>query len=149
LFSRPRSARHYFQVRHGPANVPPANWRRRHQPAANPAKGVTDTVISAIDLSQEPANIAGRTLRLRELVVQPGGVVPWHSHGDRPAIIYIVEGSITEYASNCAVPILHKACRDNRLRARDCGVHAPATASSFRSRSLCGRHSPHAGGPKC
>jgi hypothetical protein len=119
------------------------------KPAANPAKGVTDTVISAIDLSQEPANIAGRTLRLRELVVQPGGVVPWHSHGDRPAIIYIVEGSITEYASNCAVPILHKACRDNRLRARDCGVHAPATASSFRSRSLCGRHSPHAGGPKC
>ncbi|MDQ6703831.1 MAG: cupin domain-containing protein [Pseudomonadota bacterium] len=79
------------------------------KPAANPEKGVTDTVLSAIDLSQEPANIAGRTLRLRKLVVQPGGVVPWHSHGDRPAIIYIVEGTITEYASNCAVPIVHKA----------------------------------------
>lgn len=79
------------------------------KPAANPAKGVTDTVLSAIDLSQEPANIADRKLRLRKLVVQPGGVVPWHSHGDRPAIIYIVEGSITEYASNCAVPIVHKA----------------------------------------
>jgi quercetin dioxygenase-like cupin family protein len=35
--------------------------------------------------------------------------VPWHSHGDRPAIIYIAEGEISEYASNCAVPIVHKA----------------------------------------
>ncbi len=35
--------------------------------------------------------------------------MPWHSHADRPAIIYIVEGTITEYASNCAVPIVHKA----------------------------------------
>jgi len=37
------------------------------------------------------------------------GIVPWHSHADRPAIIYIVEGEIVEYASNCAVPIVHKA----------------------------------------
>jgi quercetin dioxygenase-like cupin family protein len=70
------------------------------KPVTTPAKGVTDTVLSAI---------ADRKLRLRKLVVQPGGVVPWHSHGDRPAIIYIVEGTITEYASNCAVPIVHKA----------------------------------------
>ena len=79
------------------------------KPIATPAKGVTDTVLSAIDLSQEPARIEGRTLRLRKLVVQPGGIVPWHSHADRPAIIYIVQGTITEYASNCAVPIVHKA----------------------------------------
>ena len=79
------------------------------KPVVTAAKGVTDTVLSAIDLSQEPANIAGRVLRLRKLVVQSGGVVPWHSHGDRPAIIYIIDGTITEYASNCAVPIVHKA----------------------------------------
>ena len=35
--------------------------------------------------------------------------MPWHSHADRPAIIYIIEGEIVEYASNCAVPIVHKA----------------------------------------
>ena len=79
------------------------------KPVTTPAKGVTDTVLAAIDLAQEPANIADRKLRLRKLIVQPGGVVPWHSHGDRPAIIYIIDGTITEYASNCAVPILHKA----------------------------------------
>ena len=71
--------------------------------------GVTDTVLAAVDLSKEPAQIQGRKLRLRKLVVQPGGIVPWHSHGDRPAIIYIIQGEITEYASNCAVPIVHKA----------------------------------------
>ena len=40
---------------------------------------------------------------------QPGGVVPWHSHDNRPAMIYIVAGEVVEYASNCAVPIVHKA----------------------------------------
>ena len=61
-----------------------------------------------IDLTQEPVNI-DRKFRLRRLEVQPGGVVPWHSHGERPAIIYIVSGAITEYRSTCAVPIEHKA----------------------------------------
>jgi quercetin dioxygenase-like cupin family protein len=79
------------------------------KPVTTPANGVTDTVIGSIDVAKEPAKIDGRLFRLRKLVIQPGGVVPWHSHGDRPAIIYIIKGEATEYASNCAVPILHKA----------------------------------------
>jgi len=79
------------------------------KPVAYAAKGVTDTVLAAIDLAKEPAAIDARELRLRKLVIQPGGIVPWHSHGDRPAIIYVVKGEVTEYASNCAVPIVHKA----------------------------------------
>ncbi|HYZ23684.1 MAG TPA: cupin domain-containing protein [Rhodopila sp.] len=74
-----------------------------------PAKGVTDTVIASTELAKEPVGINDRLFRLRKLVVEPGGVVPWHSHGDRPALIYIVSGEITEYASTCAVPIVHKA----------------------------------------
>lgn len=74
-----------------------------------PAKGVTDTVIASTDLAKEPIGIAGRLFRLRRLVIQPGGVVPWHSHGDRPAIIYVISGEVVEYASTCAVPIMHKA----------------------------------------
>lgn len=70
--------------------------------------GVTDTVIAMIDVEQEQG-IADRKFRMRRLVVEPGGVVPWHSHAERPAIIYIVEGQIEEYASNCAVPLVHKA----------------------------------------
>ena len=72
-------------------------------------KGVADTVLSSIDLAKEPAKVQGRLLRLRRLVVEPGGVVPWHEHANRPALIYVVSGEITEYASTCAVPIVHRA----------------------------------------
>ena len=71
--------------------------------------GVTDMVIGSIDLSFKSVAFKGEQFRMRQLVVQPGGVVPWHSHAERPAIIYIVKGSITEYRSTCAVPIEHKA----------------------------------------
>jgi quercetin dioxygenase-like cupin family protein len=79
------------------------------QPVTTPAKDLTDTVLAAIDLATEPAEIKNRELRLRKLVVQPGGIVPWHNHADRSAIIDIIEGEITEYASTCAVPIGYKA----------------------------------------
>jgi quercetin dioxygenase-like cupin family protein len=78
-------------------------------PVSHAGKGVTDTVLAAIDLEKEPANIKGRQLRFRKLTIEPGGIVPWHSHDDRPAIIYIAEGEVIEYASNCAEPIVHKA----------------------------------------
>lgn len=71
-------------------------------------KGVTDTVIGAVDLNSE-IGVEGRMLRTRRLVIQPGGIVPLHSHKDRPALIYTLSGSITEYSSACAVPIQHKA----------------------------------------
>ncbi len=79
------------------------------QPGATAPKGVTDTVLAATDLAAEPLAVEGRSFRLRKLVIQPGGVVPWHSHENRPAIIYVVEGTVTEYADTCAVPIVHKA----------------------------------------
>jgi quercetin dioxygenase-like cupin family protein len=73
------------------------------------ASGVTDTTLGAIDLGKEKAKIKGRELRFRRMVIEPGGVVPWHSHDDRPALIYVAEGEILEFASNCAGPIHHKA----------------------------------------
>ena len=76
---------------------------------AHGAKGVTDMVRASTDLAKEPANVQGRLFRLRELNIEPGGIVPWHSHNERPAMIYIVSGEVVEYASSCAVPIVHKA----------------------------------------
>jgi hypothetical protein len=52
--------------------------------------GVTDTVIASIDVSKAPFDIKDRNFRMRKLT-------------------YIVEGEIVEYASNCALPIVHKA----------------------------------------
>lgn len=71
-------------------------------------KGVTDAVIGSVDLGSE-LNFVGHDLRTRRLVVQPGGVVPFHSHAGRPALIVTVKGEITEYRSNCTVPVVHKA----------------------------------------
>jgi quercetin dioxygenase-like cupin family protein len=78
-------------------------------PGPTMPSGVTDVVRSMTDLSKEPLALAGRQFRLRQLDMQPGGVVPWHSHDNRPAMIYIVSGEVVEYASNCAHPIVHKA----------------------------------------
>jgi quercetin dioxygenase-like cupin family protein len=71
-------------------------------------KDVTDTVIGAIDLGSE-IGVNGRELRTRRLVIQPGGIVPFHSHEGRPALIVTVSGQVTEYRSTCAVGIVHKA----------------------------------------
>jgi quercetin dioxygenase-like cupin family protein len=79
------------------------------KPGPMAATGITDTVLVATDLSKEKLALSDHQLRLRRLVVEPNGIVPWHNHEDRPAIIYIVSGQIYEYASNCSVPILHQA----------------------------------------
>jgi quercetin dioxygenase-like cupin family protein len=70
---------------------------------------IMDVITATIDVTQPPVDIKDRSFRLRRLTVQPGGVVPWHRHADRPAIAYLLEGELTEYASNCAVPVEHKA----------------------------------------
>jgi quercetin dioxygenase-like cupin family protein len=92
-----------------PADKIVAEGKGQPMSTAEPAKDVTDKVVSSTDLAKEPVAISGRALRARRLDIGPGGVVPWHSHGDRPAQILIASGEITEYASTCAVPIVHKA----------------------------------------
>jgi quercetin dioxygenase-like cupin family protein len=76
--------------------------------AATMPSRVTDDVIASIDLGNG-YGVPGRNLRMRRLVVEPGGVVPLHSHSERPANIYVVSGAITEYRSTCAVGVLHRA----------------------------------------
>ena len=79
------------------------------KPGATAPSGLSDEVIASIDLSPMGRGFAGYKMRMRKLTIKPGGIVPWHSHSARPANIYIISGSITEYRSTCAVPIEHKA----------------------------------------
>jgi quercetin dioxygenase-like cupin family protein len=72
-------------------------------------KDVTDETLSSIDLGKEIAGFDKRSLRFRKLVIQPGGVVPWHDHTDRPALILTASGEITEFRSDCSVGVTHKA----------------------------------------
>lgn len=89
-----------------PADKVVADGKGQQEPKLA-AKGVADTVIGRIALAKEAPKLANHNFRLRRLVIQPGGIVPWHSHKERPAIIYIVSGTIVEYRSTCAVPIVH------------------------------------------
>ncbi len=77
--------------------------------AATAPVGVTDTELSSVDLANENVKLKERRLRLRHMTIAPGGIVPMHSHEDRPALIQVNSGEIYEYSSKCAVPILHKA----------------------------------------
>jgi quercetin dioxygenase-like cupin family protein len=76
--------------------------------------GVTDVVLESIDLAQQMVKLDDHQLRIRRLEIQPGGIVPLHDHADRPALIYIVSGEITEFASNCTTGIVHKAGETSR-----------------------------------
>jgi quercetin dioxygenase-like cupin family protein len=58
-------------------------------------KGSSAVNLRSLVLTEELDTIAGRSLRMRKVTLQPGGVLGLHSHKDRPAVSYILEGSIT------------------------------------------------------
>jgi quercetin dioxygenase-like cupin family protein len=62
-------------------------------PASN--EGLEATTLQAIDLGPEIEGMDGRELRLRRLVIKPGGFIGIHSHMDRPAVAYILQGTTT------------------------------------------------------
>jgi len=60
-------------------------------PADN--KGLDAKVESTIDLAPD---FPGYQLRLRTITFEPGGVAGFHSHKDRPAFAYVLQGTLTE-----------------------------------------------------
>jgi quercetin dioxygenase-like cupin family protein len=77
--------------------------------AAAAPVGVVEMELISIDLSKEAVNLPQRRLRFRHMEIQPDGIVPLHTHADRPALIMVNQGQIFENSSKCTVPILHKA----------------------------------------
>jgi quercetin dioxygenase-like cupin family protein len=78
--------------------------------APGPAEntGVTLEPIAEFDLGPD-YHIDGRHLRMRRVIVAPGGVFGWHNHDVRPGVVTVVSGEMTEYRSTCSVPIIHRA----------------------------------------
>jgi quercetin dioxygenase-like cupin family protein len=56
-------------------------------------KGVEAKSMGTIDLAPD---MPAHQLRLRSVLVEPGGVIGIHSHKDRPAFVYVLEGTLTE-----------------------------------------------------
>ena len=61
-------------------------------------RGITVEHLAAIDLGAEIEGMAGRQLRMRMVTIEPGGVFgPMHDHKDRPGLVYILQGTITDH----------------------------------------------------
>jgi quercetin dioxygenase-like cupin family protein len=66
-------------------------------------KGVKVEQLAAVDLGPEIEGMAGRQLRMRIVTTEPGGVLgPVHNHKDRPGVVYILQGTITDHRDGVA-----------------------------------------------
>jgi quercetin dioxygenase-like cupin family protein len=66
-------------------------------------KGVSVTLLGTVDLGPEITGMAGRILRMRMVTIEPGGVFgPVHDHEDRPGLVYILQGTITDHRNGVA-----------------------------------------------
>jgi uncharacterized cupin superfamily protein len=71
--------------------------------AAPETKGVTAELLARIDLGPEIEGMTGRQLRMRMVTIEPGGVLgPIHDHRDRPGVVYILQGTITDHRDGVA-----------------------------------------------
>lgn len=61
-------------------------------------KAVAVELLATVDLGPEIEGMAGRELRMRMVTIEPGGVFgPVHDHRDRPGLVYILQGTITDH----------------------------------------------------
>ena len=58
-------------------------------------KGFTASKTTVVELGPEIDGMAGRQLRMRVLTIEPGGHIGLHSHKDRPAVVYFMQGTDT------------------------------------------------------
>ncbi len=69
-----------------------------NEPDAHETKGVTVKLLATVDLGLEIEGMSGRQLRMRMVTIEPGGVFgPLHDHIDRPGLVYILQGTITDH----------------------------------------------------
>ena len=71
--------------------------------SAPPTQGITMTLLATVDLGPELKGMAGRQFRMRMFTFAPGAVFgPLHDHKERPGLVYILEGTITDHRNGVA-----------------------------------------------
>lgn len=74
-----------------------------HEQKTPETKGITVELLSTVALGPEIEGMAGRQLRMRLVTFEPGAVFgPLHDHKDRPGIVYILQGTITDHRNGVA-----------------------------------------------
>lgn len=59
--------------------------------------GITSELLASVDLGLEIEGMEGRQFRMRRFTFAPGAVYgPVHDHKDRPGLVFILEGTITD-----------------------------------------------------
>ena len=67
-------------------------------------RGVTAELLATVDLGPEIEGMAGRELRMRLFTFEPGAVFgPIHDHRDRPGLVYVLQGTITDHRNGIAL----------------------------------------------
>lgn len=69
------------------------------------SKGFRTGSTAVIDLGPEIQGMQGRQLRLRVLTLEPGGIVGVHSHKDRPAVVYLLQGTLINHRDSATQEI--------------------------------------------
>lgn len=67
--------------------------------------GVESADIAFTPLASDPT----RSVRLRRITVQPGGVIAWHEHAAVQGMALLVSGEMTELRNTCLDPIVYRA----------------------------------------
>lgn len=106
------------RVRECPAGRVQTNAQRE---GFGPSSGVESADIALTPLASDPT----RAVRLRRIVVQPGGVIPWHDHAQIQGMALLVSGEMTELRNTCLDRIVY--------RAGDVAREDEATAHSWRN----------------
>lgn len=70
------------------------------QAAPKGNKGFKTSKTEVVELSSEIEGMKGRQLRLRVLNIEPGGHIGVHSHNNRPAVVYVIQGATTVYSAD-------------------------------------------------
>ena len=73
-----------------------------------PSIGVERETLSVANL-KDWRGVGDLYLRTRRLTIAKDGIIPTHSHEDRPALVYIIKGELIEHSSLCAVTFVHRA----------------------------------------
>ena len=60
-------------------------------------KGMKTPMTISMDLGPEIEGMQGWQLRMRLQELEPGGVIAVHTHKGRPAVVNVVQGTLTEY----------------------------------------------------
>ena len=73
-----------------------SDWALSQSGPPEKARGVSRNELAAIDLGNEIDGMSGRVLRQHRTTIDPGGAIPLHDHVDRPEILFVFAGRLTD-----------------------------------------------------